>query len=117
MLLLTSTNDQLQVVTEQAATIDVHATWVDTNPSTSAITPGRTNTTITTATTTSVAGSPAASTQRNIKTLHLRNKHATAASVVTVRHSDGTTVVELLKMSLLPGNALEYTDQGGFMPI
>ena len=115
MLLLTSVNDQLQVVTGSDGAIDVHATWVDTVPSTGAITPGRTNTAIVTAATTSVAGSPAVSTQRNVKTLHIRNKHATQATDVTIRHSDGTAVCELYKRLLGAGGEIEYTDQGGFL--
>jgi hypothetical protein len=115
MLLLTSINDQIQIVTGVAGAIDVHATWVDTVPSTGAITPGRTNTAIITAATVSVAGSPAASTQRNVKTLHIRNKHATLNNDVTVRHSDGTAVCELFRRALAPGGEIEYTDQGGFI--
>jgi len=45
MLLLTSTSDLVQVVTGQAVTTDVHASWVDNASGT--ITPGRTNTAIT----------------------------------------------------------------------
>src|SRR5215475_7273065 len=97
MLLLTSPNDQLQIVTSAAATIAVHASWVDTNTSTGVITPGRNNTAISTATTTSVSGSPAAGVQRNVKTLHLRNNHATLPCDVTVQHTDGTVVAQLHK--------------------
>ena len=50
MLLLASTSDLLRVVTSGAITTDVHASWLDLNGST--VTPGRTNTAITTATTT-----------------------------------------------------------------
>jgi hypothetical protein len=114
MLLLTSPNDQLQIVTSAAANIGVHATWVDTNTSTGAITPGRTNTSISTAATTSIAGSPAAGVQRNVKTLHLRNTHATLASDVTIQHTDGTVVAQLYKMTMYPADMLQYTDQGGF---
>jgi|SRR5262249_6178827 len=113
MILLASTSDQIQIITSAAATIDVHATWVDTLGTT--ITPGRTNTGISTAATTTVVGSPAGSTQRNVKTLHARNKHATLACDVTVQHTDGTTIVRLYKITLTPGTALEMTDQGGFV--
>jgi hypothetical protein len=61
MLLLTSTSDKLQIIsiiTSQAASIDVHASWVD-NASNN-ITPGRTNSVITTAATTNVIAAPAA---------------------------------------------------------
>ena len=114
MLMLTSTGDQLQIVTDAAATVDAHATWVDIVTSSGAVTPGRTNTAITTAATTSVAGSPASTAARNVKTLHVRNKHATLACNVTVRHTDGTTVIELVSVPLPPGTMVEMTDQGGF---
>jgi hypothetical protein len=114
MLLLTSPTDQLQIVTSAAANIGVHATWVDTNTATGVITPGRTNTVISTAATTSVAGSPAAGVQRNVKTLHIRNAHATIACNVTVQLTDGTVTPQLHKRILQSGEALQYTDQGGF---
>lgn len=112
MLLLTSVNDRLQIVTSAAAAIDVHASWVDT--AAGVVTPGRTNTSIITAATTSVAGAPAASTQRNIKTLHVRNKHASLSCDITVQHTDGTIVAQLYKATLVAGSMLEYTDQAGF---
>ena len=113
MLLLTSVADQLQIVTSAAGAIDVHATWVDTKPADGTITPGRTNTSIVTAATTSIAGSPAASQQRNVKTLHIRNKHASVTNDVTIRHSDGTVAVEIYKRTLQPTDEIELTDQGG----
>jgi hypothetical protein len=112
MLLLASTSDLLRVVTSGAITTDVHASWLDLNGST--VTPGRTNTAITTATTTTVVASPAASTMRTIKTLCVRNKHASSAQTVTVLHSDGTTVVELVQAILSAGDALHYDEHAGF---
>jgi hypothetical protein len=113
MLLLVSTSDKLQLVTSAAVTIDVHASWVDN--SATAITPGRTNTAITTATTTDVVASPGASTVRNIKALNVRNKHATNSCDVTVQHTDGTTVAQLYKVTLLAGYSLQYIDGVGFV--
>lgn len=114
MLLLTSTTDRLQVVTDAAAAIDVHTSWVDTNVGTGLITPGRTNTSILAAATTSIAGAPAVSIQRNVRTVHIRNKHATLATNVTVTHSDGIVTVELIKYPLGAGAQLEYTDENGW---
>jgi len=94
MLLLTSTSDLVQVVTAQAVTTDVHASWVDNAAGT--ITPGRTNTAISGATTTTVVASPGASTQRNLQTLVVRNKHASSSVTVTVQHFDGTQLTLLL---------------------
>jgi hypothetical protein len=112
MLLLTSTSDKVQVITGQACTVDVHASWMD-NVS-GAVQPGRTNTpTITSAVTTTVVGSPAAGAQRNIKTLHVRNR-GTAIVDITVQHTDGTTVAQLYKTGVRPGETLQYTDEVGF---
>jgi hypothetical protein len=114
MLILASSSDKLQLTTGVAGSIDVHASWMDNVAG--AVGPGRTNTaTITTAATTDIVGAPAAGTQRNVKTLHVRNRGA-AANDVTVQHTDGSNVVTLQKISLLPGYTLEYIDEVGFLP-
>jgi hypothetical protein len=111
MINLASTSDLIQVVTSHAAQVEVHASWVDLNGTT--VTPGRTNTpAITTATTTTVAGSPAASTVRNIKHLNITNDHASQSCIVTVEHTDGTTVVELMSFTLLPGENMIFNEEG-----
>jgi hypothetical protein len=112
MILLTSTSDLLRVATSAAVTVDCHASFMDYNGTT--VTPGRTNTAITTATTTTVVGSPGASTQRNVKSLHVRNTHATTSTLVTVLHTDGTTVVELHECTLFSNESLEYVEGVGF---
>jgi hypothetical protein len=113
MLLLTSTSDLIRVITDAAADIEVHASWVD--HSAGVITPGRTNTaSITTATTTTVLGSPAASTQRNLKHLSLTNNHASVSSNVAVEHTDGTTPVEIRAVNLAPGENLTLDDSGNW---
>jgi hypothetical protein len=47
----------------------------------------------------------------------VRNKHATLSNAVKIRHSDGVNVAQIFGITLGPGNALEYTDQGGFLTI
>ncbi len=112
MLLLASTSDLIRVITSSTATTDVHASFVDLNGST--VTPGRTNTAISTATTTTVVASPGASTFRTVKQLAVRNRHASTANQVTVVHTDGTTVVELFKTTLAAGEQLHYHENAGF---
>jgi hypothetical protein len=112
MLLLAGTSDLIQVITGSASTVDVHASWVDNNAGT--ITPGRTNTAITTAATTTAVGSPAASTQRNVQTLNVRNKDAAVTNAVTIRHTDGTTIVELVKAVLGLGEELSFVAGHGW---
>lgn len=111
MLLLASTSDKIQVVTGDAVTVDVHASWVD---GVSTITPGRANTAISTATTTDVVGSPGASVYRTVKTLTIRNKHASTSVDVTVQHTDGTTTVQMIKVTLVAGGVLHYHEAAGF---
>jgi len=111
MLNLTSTSDIIRVGTSQAAQIEVHASYVDWNGS--AITPGRTNTPhITTATTTTVVAAPGASVQRNVKHLNITNDHASASCAVTVEHFDGTTAIELMAFTLLPGENMIFGEEG-----
>src|SRR5262245_21720512 len=116
MLLLVSTSDKIQVITGQAITTDVHASYVDFDGSAS-VTPGRKNTAITTATTTDVVAAPGSGVYRNVKTLLIRNKHATSSVDVTVQHTDGTTTAELHKVTLAPQQALEYVEDVGFFVV
>ena len=111
MLLLTGTADLVRLVTGSAVTtIGIHASWVDNASGT--ITPGRTNTNVTTAATTTVVGSPAASTQRNVKSLYIENNNAATSSVVTVQHFDGGTSIDLVSVTLLAGESLDLDEAG-----
>jgi hypothetical protein len=112
MLLLTGTSDKIQVVTSAAVAMEVHASYVDNASGT--ITPGRQNTEISTSTTTDIVGSPGASTQRNVQTIIIRNNHASSSNDVTVRHTDGTTAVDIFKATLAFGEAIQYLDGVGF---
>lgn len=115
MLNLVLTTDKLQLVTDAAATVDVHASFADLSGTT--VTPGKQNTAITTATTTDIVAAPGASTTRNVKTLHIRNKHATLAVSVTVVFDANGTDYELHKATLLAGEALEYIEGIGFFTL
>ncbi len=114
MLLLASTSDIIRVITGTAtATIEVHASYADLNGTT--VTPGRTNTRITTAATTTVIASPGASTVRNVKGLYIANTTAGTNCDVTVQHFDGTNSIELIGFVLLPGEKLGYREDGSWV--
>lgn len=114
MLLLTSTSDIVRLITGAAAsTIEVHTSYVDVSGTT--ITPGRTNTRITTATTTTIVSSPAASTQRNVKAIYVTNNSVGTSCVVGVEHFDGTNSVELMQFVLLPGENMGYREDGSWV--
>lgn len=108
-----ASTDILRIVTSVAVTtIGVHASWADIVTATGVVTPGRKNTAITTATTTTVAASPASGSVRNVKLLSASNNHATTATNVTVQHYDGTTSVDLATVNLLAGERLVVLDYG-----
>lgn len=111
MLLLTSTSDIIRVVTgASVSTITVHASYVDNASGT--ITPGRTNTNITTATTTTIVASPGSGVQRNVKSIQITNNNATTSCQVTVQHFDGTTSTDLMGVTLKAGENLVFDDMG-----
>lgn len=111
MLNLSSTSDVIRIVTGSAAQIECHASWADLNGTT--VTLGRQNTPhITTATTTTVVASPAASTVRNVKHLNITNNHASQSCFITVEHYDGTTAEELIAVTLLSGENMVLGEDG-----
>jgi Tfp pilus assembly major pilin PilA len=113
MFFLTSVNDKLQIITDSTATVDCHTSYLDFSGST--VTPGRKNTAISTATTTDIVDAPGSGVQRSIKTLHIRNTHASTSVNVTVQHTDGTTVIILFPVvTLLTGEKLSYVEGKGW---
>jgi hypothetical protein len=111
MLLLASTSDLIRVITSSTANIDVHASYVD---GISSIVPGRTNTTISTATTTTVVASPGSGVYRTVKTLTVRNRHASTSNTITLVHTDGTNAMEIIQCVLAAGESLMYVEGAGF---
>ncbi len=110
-MLLTSTSDKLRLVTAVAGDVRVQASYVDLSGST--VTPGRLNSSISTATTTDIVASPASSTQRKIKYVSIWNDSSSATNSVTVQHTDGTTVVDIYVVSLPSQSGLTYVDGQG----
>lgn len=110
MLILADNGDSLDVVLSVAADIDVHASWVNNNSGT--ITAGKENSSITASAT--IVSAPASG-FTNVKTVNIRNKDTTDATDVTVRHVDsGGTTVELAKVTLQPGDLLQYVEGLGW---
>lgn len=113
MLLLTTTSDKLQVVTDASAAVKVHASWID-NAS-GVISAGRTNTaSIASATTTDVVAAPAASTVRNVKFLSARNDHASTSVTVTIQHTDGANAEPVWKGALAAGESVNFNEGQGW---
>ncbi len=113
MLLLASTSDKIQVVTDTAANVDVHASYADYNGTVVSV--DRKNTAIASATTTDVVTSPGSGVFRNVKTLIIRNRHASLSVLIVVKHTDGTTVAELESCTLAPGEELIFAEGIGWV--
>lgn len=112
MLLLTSTSDKVQLVTVGAGSIDVQASYVDNDAG--SITPGRTNQSGLGAATTDIVASPSGTNKRNVKHVSVRNRHASVSVACTLQHTDGSTVAELIKVTLAAGEELIFNDGTGF---
>jgi hypothetical protein len=112
MILLVNTSDVLQIVSTSTANLDVVAGYADHASGT--ITPGRSLTTIATATTTTIVAAPGSSTQRTVRFLTIRNRHATTAQTVTLQLYNGSTAYEIYKVTLAAGETLVYDEAAGF---
>jgi hypothetical protein len=112
MLILDDSGSLVQVVTSSTANLDVCANGVDHTTATDAFAAFVQNTLISTAVTTTVVATPASGKIRNVKGLHFRNKHASTAQTIIVQHTDGTTTVELFKVTLQAGEEAVMNDAG-----
>jgi hypothetical protein len=114
MLQLISTSDILRIVTSAAVSTHVQTSWIDKTGSSLGAS-GRQNTVITTASTTTIVPAPGSSVDRAIKSIFIRNTHATNAQTVTLQMFDGTTSVDIASVNLTAGESLQYTDELGFL--
>lgn len=108
MIILSGTSDKLKITTSAALNTDVQVSWVDYASGTTTF--GRTNTSLTTATTADILGSPAANTQRNAKRISVLNKSTSTSQGVIIIHTDGTNTVNIHRATLLPEGELVISE-------
>lgn len=114
MLVLDDSGALVRVVTSSTADIDVQASVVDHTTATEVFRAKAQNTLITTATTTTIVSTPSSGDTRNVKWISIRNAHASNSNTVTVEMTDGTTAVELFKVTLAAGEVLVLNDAGAW---
>lgn len=116
MLILNNTTDKLQLTTDAAVTVDVHASFVDHTKSTDNVESDRQNTAISTATTTDIVAAPASSgVTRTVPTIIITNKHASTSVGVTVLYDqNGTDFVIHPTVTLRAGEQLIWKDDIGW---
>lgn len=121
MLLLRANNDDLQIVTDASADIEVHLSAMVADsaapPALKGIPDLGPLASIVTATTTTVIDSStisgiASGDSVNVEHCNIRNNHASTSCNVTVRVIDGTNTVDLAKVNLLAGEWLVLTQSG-----
>ncbi len=112
-MLLKATNHTLELTTTSTADLDYMAKWIDHEDSGGM--PGSSEGSISSVTTTVIVAAPAASTQRQVRELFVRNKSASAANKVTVKTDlGGTEYVPFADVTLGAGESLHYSDAYGF---
>jgi hypothetical protein len=119
MIILPATTDKLQLITSAAGDIDVVCSYGEVDQSTPPVVKpfGRQLTTIVTAATTDILAAPAASTTRTPEEITIRNTHATVANTVLVQYNANATVYEIHKVTLAPGEMLEYIKGIGWFTV
>lgn len=119
MIILTNTTDKLQVVTSAAGDVDVIVSYGEVSQATPPVVApfGRQLTTITTAATTDVLAAPGASTTRTPEEITIRNVHASVTNTILVQYNANGTIYEIHKVTLLPGEMLEYIRGIGWFAI
>ena len=114
MILLDATTRKLQLVLASAkATNDCPYITNYADLTTTAYTPGSNNGTTNGTTAVDSVAAPAASTQRQLKSLFVQNADL-ALVVLKVRYNDNGTTRDLYIAQLQPGDTLQYTDSEGF---
>ena len=113
MILLTSTNDIVQVVTTTTATTDYAVGWVDLDD-TVMVGPGSGQGVISSATSTTIAAAPSSGQQRKVQSIWITNTSTTTANTVTVVKDVSGTDYRLYRAVLAPGESIHYTDGVGF---
>lgn len=111
MILLTATTHALELQTSSSASTDWTCSYVDMDAS--ATTPGSAQGNVSSATTTTIAAAPAASTQRQIKHISVRNK-GTVAQTVTLKKDVSSTEYTVFTATLGAGEGAEYADGKGW---
>ena len=115
MHILTFTNsDKLRIVRSSAATLDVVTSWADNASGT--ITEGSEVHAFNTASNDDILATPGSGKNRKVKEMTVRNKD-TISCDVTIQYQSSATNYELIKVTLNPGDTLEYTEATGFFVV
>jgi hypothetical protein len=108
-----NTNETLNVQLGTAVTVDVVLTYADLTGTT--FSANGSNVSITTTSNTTILSGPAASTQRELKFLSLRNRDVITTSVILKKNVAAVEYFLTAPILLKAGESVHYTDQAGFI--
>lgn len=116
MLLLSLTTDKLSLTRDEGGSdIDVVAVFGDRNQTTGAVgLAERQSSNFTTAATADIVNPPGATTTRNVKTIHIRNTHATTTTTVRVNYDANGTLYQIVSATLKANESLSYIEGFGW---
>jgi hypothetical protein len=114
-MIILANPDILQVITLGTTTVDTYVAYTDFD-GTSTFVPGRQVAAIVAGapTTTDILATPAGGHFRSVKTVNIRNKHASASTDVTVQLNVSATLTELHKATLSAGQCLQWIESDGW---
>lgn len=111
---LVATTDTIELLTSSTANLDYVVNYADHTSTT--FTPGSSRGTISSATSTVLLAAPAASTQRQVLSLTIRNRHASSANTVSVKIDvSGTEYLVTPAIPLASGESLEWLSHTGWL--
>ncbi len=114
MIILDNTTEILEMTTSAAVSTDYYVSYADITSS--AFTGGASDGNVATATTTTILAAPAASTQRQVKYVAIRNRSTTSSQTVTIKHdTSGTERYLTADVVLSAGETLTYTQDLGWV--
>lgn len=111
-MILATITSVLRVVTDSVADLHIATDYADMTSTT--FTPNAGNVIVNTVTTTNIVGSPPASTQRQIKSVLIANRHATLSNNVIVELFDGTNSATVYSYTLGAGQIIQYKSDSGW---
>ena len=112
MIFLTATTDTLELITSAIGTVDAIVNYNDINNTTSLVTPGRQNTNITTAATTTILAAPASGVTRQVKHVTISNKSASVSQVLTPQVNANTVKAVIVSAGTLAPNETLVIEDG-----
>lgn len=117
-MIITGTTDTLELTRSTAATIDVLACYIDASTTDGAtVGIGNDPTAFSSAATGTIVAAPGSGVARKVTHLTCRNKDSSLSCIVTVILDVSSTEYELHKVTLAPGETLEYIEGVGFFTL